>query len=178
MKLLEALLNTLPADPIPVRKVVIGIHWTLVGSRNCGLGSTQIGEGSHGHSLVRDVGVLHRKSAQELAHWVLSDNLLEASIGIAALNSLVEVDENKLEQVNAAEVITRESKDKNLCVIGHFPFVNRIKPIVKNCWVIEKRPFGDDFFEEAAITTIQQGAAFPQVKGVQLVTMSKPVALT
>jgi hypothetical protein len=189
---------------------------------------------------VRDVGFLHLKSAQELAGWVLSDNLLEASIGIAALNSLIDVDESQVQQINAAEVIARESKDKNLAVIGHFPFVERMKSIARNCWVIEKRPFGDDFpeeaaqefipqaqviaitgtalinhtmegllslcppkalvmvlgpstpmspvlfdhgvsflsgsriiDEEAAIGTILQGATFPQVKGVRLVTMAK-----
>jgi uncharacterized protein (DUF4213/DUF364 family) len=186
------------------------------------------------------VGVLHQKSAQELAHWVLSDNLLEASIGIAALNSLIEVDVNKMEQVNASEVIARECKDRNLAIIGHFPFIDRIKPMARNCWVIEKRPFGDDFAEEAAqeflpkadiiaitgtafinhtmdgllslcqtgsqvmilgpstplspllfnskisflsgsyvideeaaVTTIQQGAIFPQVQGVKLVSFEK-----
>ena len=240
MKLLEAILETIPTNPIPVRKVIVGVHWTLVRSKFCGLGSTLVGEGPHGHSQVRDVGVLQQKSAQELAHWVLSDNLLEASIGIAALNSLLDVDEGHMEQINAAEVIARESKDKNLVVVGHFPFVDRMKSITKNCWVIEKRPFGDDFpeeaskefipqadviaitgtafinhtmegllslcrpdstvmvlgsstplsplffdygisflsgsrvvDEEAAIRTIQQGASFPQVKGVRLVTMTK-----
>ncbi len=240
MNLLETLLEALPTDPIPVRRIIIGVHWTLVCSKYCGLASTLMGEGPHGHSTVRDVGSLHQKSAQELAGWVLSDNLLEASIGIAAINSLIGVDNNQVEQVNAAEVIARESKDKNLAVVGHFPFVDRMKTIARNCWVIEKRPFGDDFPEEAAqefipqadvialtgtalinhtiegllslcrprslvmvlgpstpltpllfrygisflsgsrvinedsaITTIQQGAIFPQVKGVCLVTMAK-----
>lgn len=156
MKLLEALLEITPAEPIPVRKVIIGVHWTLVSSRYCGLGSTLVGEGQHGHSPVRDVGVLHQKSAQELSQWLLSDNLLEASIGIAALNSLIEVDESQMEQINAADVLAHESKDKNLVVIGHFPFVERLKSIAKNCWVIEKRPQGDDFPEEAAQQYIPQ----------------------
>jgi uncharacterized protein (DUF4213/DUF364 family) len=240
MDILNMLLATLPVEPIPVRKVIVGVHWTLVSSKYCGLGSTLVGEGPHGHSQVRDVGDLQRKSAQELAHWVLSENLLEASIGIAALNSLLDLDENKIEQINAAEVIARESKNKNLVVVGHFPFVEKMKSIAKNCLVIEKRPYGDDFPEDAAqqfipqadviaitgtafinhtiegllslcgpeslvmvlgpstplslllfkhgitflsgsrvvdevaaINTIQQGASFPQVKGVRLVTMSK-----
>ena len=245
MKLLEELLQTIPTDPIQVRKIIIGVHWTLVSSKCCGLGSTLVGEGTHGHLRpVRDVGALHNKSAQELAQWILSDNLLEASIGIAAINSLLDVDENQMVQVNAAEVIARESKDKNLVVIGHFPFVDRMKSIAKNCWVIEKRPFGEDFPEEAAwefipqasviaitgtalinhtmegllslcrpeslvmvlgpstplspllfnygisvlsgsrvidedaaVASIQQGATFPQVKGVCLVTMSKGVRI-
>jgi uncharacterized protein len=240
MKLLESILETIPTDPIPVRKVIVGVHWSLVCSRYCGLGSTIIGEGPHGHSQVRDVGNLQQKSAQELACWALSKNLLEASIGIAALNSLLSIDENRVKQINAAEVITHESKDKNLVVIGHFPFIEKMKSITKNCWVIEKRPYGDDFPEDAskeyipradviaitgtafinhtmegllslcqpkslvmllgpstpmspllfnhgisflsgsrvidedsAITTIQQGATFPQVKGTRLITMLK-----
>ena len=240
MDILKELWQSLPSDPIPIRNIIIGVHWTLVSSKYCGLGSTMVGEGPHGHSQVRDVGGLHKKSAQELAQWIFSDTLLEASIGIAAINSLLEVDESRMEQVNAAEVIARESKDKNLVVVGHFPFVESIKPFTRKCWVIEKRPFGDDFPEEAArefipqadvvaitgtafinhtmedllsfcrpdslvmilgpstpmtpllfdrgisflsgsrvidekaaITTIQQGASFPQVKGVKLMTMSK-----
>ena len=40
MKLLEALLKTIPSDPIPIRKIIVGVHWTLVSSKYCGLGST------------------------------------------------------------------------------------------------------------------------------------------
>lgn len=242
MDILNKLLKALPQEPIKVRKVIIGVHWTLVCSKHGGMASTLIGHGPHGHSNMRDVGELQMKSAQELALWSLSDNLLEASVGIAALNSIIDVDENLLEQVNAADVIARESKAKNLVVVGHFPFVDKLNSITRNCWVIEKNPFGDDFPEEAsheyipqadvvAITgtafinhtmegllslcqpgaqvmvlgpltplspllyddgisflsgtrvidedaaqmTIQQGAAFPQVKGVRLVTMSNQV---
>ena len=99
---------------------------------------------------MRDVVSLLRKSAQDLIEWVNSDNLLEASVGIAALNSLIQVDETNLVNVNAAEVIAKHSSGKNLAVIGHFPFVERIKPLTKNCWVIEKKPYGDDFPEEAS----------------------------
>jgi hypothetical protein len=156
MKLLPILLSQLPQEPVPVRKVVIGVHWTLVSSKFCGLSSTLLGEGPHGHSRIRDVGKLHQKSAQELAQWALSDNLLEASIGIAAINSLLEVDETRLQELNAAELIARRSLDKNLVVVGHFPFVDRMKTIARNCWVIEKRPLGDDFPEEAAREFIPQ----------------------
>jgi uncharacterized protein (DUF4213/DUF364 family) len=240
MKILKALLETLPVEPVPVRKVLIGIHWVLVSSRFIGLASALVDEVPHGHSPVRDVGSLHLKSAQELARWVLSENLLEASIGMAALNSLINVDEGQAELINASEVIARESQGKNLAVVGHFPFVERMKPITKNCWVIEKQPREKDYPEEAAqelipkadfiaitgtalinhsmetllalcqpgskvmvlgpstplspelfkygvsfisgsrvidedaaITTIQQGATFQQVKGVRLVTLSK-----
>lgn len=240
MEILQAILNLMPADPVPVRAVMVGVHWVLVSSKYCGLASTLVNVGPHGHFRVRDIGTLQQKSAQELAGWLLSDNLLEASLGMAALNSLLEVDESRLEQLNAEEVIAREGKDKNVAIVGHFPFIERIKPMTKNTWVIEKLPFGDDFpestaqefipqshvvaitgtafinhtiegllslchpdacvlvlgpstpltpllfsygisylsgarvtDEKEALLTIQQGAMFQQVKGVELVTMTK-----
>ena len=241
MSIFSELLATLPPDPIPVRNVVIGVHWTLVASRHAALASTLFNCGPHGHSQMRDVGKLIGKSAQELAGWMESDNLLEASVGIAAFNSLVEVDQNRLRQnVNASEVIEQKSRDKNLVIVGHFPFAPRMKSTARNLWIIEKKPYGDDFPEDAAqdlipqadvvaitgtafinhtiegllslcrpdatvlilgpstplvpllfdhgihylsgslvlneadtVRTVQQGASFPQVEGVQVVTMVK-----
>jgi uncharacterized protein (DUF4213/DUF364 family) len=177
-KLIQSLLQALPTEPVPVSRVVVGVHWTLVSSTTCGLASTLVGCGPHGHSRMRDVGLLNQKSAQELAQWVLSDNLLEASVGMAAINSLVGVDESKLEQVNAAEVISREGKDKNVVVVGHFPFVEKMKRIPRNCWVIEKRPFGDDFPEEAAQEFIPQADVIA-ITGTAFInhTMDKLLAL-
>lgn len=149
MGILQDLLAHLPADA-PVREVLVGAHWTLVSSRFSGLASTLVNEGPHGHKPVREVGKLHHKSAHELAQWVLSDNLLEASIGMAALNSLLEVDEHQAVNVNAAEVIARQGQGKNIAIVGHFPFVERLRSLAKNCWVIEKRPLEGDFPEEAA----------------------------
>lgn len=242
MTIISDLLSTLPSDPIPVQNVVIGVHWTLVTSRFSGLGSTLVNSGPHGSGRMRDVGDLLSKNAQELAGWLESDNLLEASVGMAALNSIIEVPEKQLQPVNAAEVIEREARGKNLAVIGHFPFLERLKAVVRNLWVMEQNPYGDDLPEKAAqeyvpgadvvaITgtafinhtienllplcrqdalvmilgpstplhpmlfdrgisylsgsrvvdpsaaqlTIQQGAGFPQVKGVQVVTMVKQI---
>lgn len=242
MKLLQEIIDTLPDKPIQVRKVIIGIHWTLVASKYCGLASTMVGQEHHGHVKIKDVGELTKKSAQELATWSLSDNLLEACIGIAAINSILDLNEQLLNEVNASEVIAKHCVDKNLAIIGHFPFVEKMKTIAHNCWIIEKRPQADDFpeeaakdfipqsdvvaisgttfinhsienllslcppsalvmvlgpstpmtpllfdygisflsgsrviDEEAAITTIQEGAIFPQVKGIRILTMSKEI---
>ena len=241
MSIISEMLARLPQEPIPVRNVVIGVHWTLVSSRHSGLGSTMVNSGPHGTGRMRDVGRLLEKSAQELAGWLESDNLLEASVGIAALNSLIDIDEERVHMnLNAAEVIAEKSAGKNLVIVGHFPFINRMKSVVRNLWTIEKNPFGDDYpeaaamdlipqadvvaitgtafinqtvegllalcrsdaqvmilgsstplmpilfehgidylsgsriiDETAAIRTIQQGAGFPQVEGVQVVTMVK-----
>ena len=156
MKILDEILDSLPKEPVAVRKLVVGVHWVLVCSKHAGLGSTLTNCGPHGHSHMREVGNLLEKSAQELAGWIKSDNLLEASVGVAAINSLLEVDHSRLVEINAADVLAREAKNKNLAVIGHFPFVPKIKDATKNCWVIEKKPYGDDFPEEAAAQYLPQ----------------------
>lgn len=241
MTMISELLATLPKEPIPVRNVIIGVHWTLVSSLHSGLGSTLVNSGPHGAGRIRDVGHLLEKSAQELAGWLESDNLLEASVGIAALNSLINIDEERVHRnLNAAEVIAEKSVGKNLVIVGHFPFSKRMNTVARNLWIIEKNPFGDDYpesaaqdlipkadvvaitatafinhtiegllalcrpdaqvlilgpstplmpvlfnhgidylsgsrviDESAAIRTIQQGASFPQVEGVQVVTMAQ-----
>ncbi len=155
MGILQDLLDHLPADA-PVKSVLVGIHWTLVCSRHCGLASTLIDQGPHGHSRLRQVGALHQKSAHELAQWALSDNLLEASIGMAALNSLLEVDESQAVAVNAADVLAQKGQGKNIAIVGHFPFVERLRSLAKNCWVIEKRPSEGDLPAEAARQLLPQ----------------------
>jgi hypothetical protein len=156
MNLYELLLKSLPKEPIPVRKVVVGVHWTLVCSAYCGLSSTLTNCGPHGHAKMRDVGKLEEKTAQQLAEWILSDNFLEASVGMAAINSMIAVDEKKLVQKNASAVIAEEGKGKNVTIVRHSPFVEQIKSIPRHCWVIEMKPFGDDFPEEAAEDYIPQ----------------------
>jgi uncharacterized protein len=150
MKLLDALLDQLPPGDIPVKNVLVGIHWTAVCSKSCGLASTLMGEHQHGHNPVRDVGNLEQKGAQELAGWVRSENLLEASIGMAAINSLLAVDESQAMEINAAEVLAREGMGKNIAVVGHFPFAERLRALARNLWVIEKNPIAGDLPEQAA----------------------------
>lgn len=178
MDLYQTLLKTLPPDPVPIRRVVIGVHWTLVCSKSCGLASTLVDCGPHGHSQMRDVGLLHQKNAQDLAQWILSDNLLEASVGMAAFNSLIDVDEHKVEQINASDVVAREGKGKNVVVVGHFPFVEQIKPLTRNCWVIEKQPFGEEFPEEAAVELIPKAGVIA-ITGTAFInhTMEKLLSL-
>jgi uncharacterized protein (DUF4213/DUF364 family) len=171
MQIIQELLSTLPTEPVAVQNVVIGLHWTLVCSKTCGLASTLTTEGPHGHSKIQGSGALHHKSAQELAQWALSDNMLEASVGMAAINSLIEIDEDQFIDLNAADVIADKANDKNLVVIGHFPFVDRIRTLAHNCWVIEKKPYGDDFPEEAAAEFIPQ-ADVVAITGTALINHS------
>ncbi len=150
MTIITELLSSLPDDNQPVRALLVGAHWTVVCSRGCGLASTIIGDKPHAHDKVRDVGRLHEKSARELAEYALSDIALEASIGLAALNSLLEVDEQGAVELNAAEVLVQRGAGKNVALVGHFPFIEKVRQSVGNLWVLEQRPTGDEYPAEAA----------------------------
>ena len=155
MDILSELLSNLPGDE-PVRTVLVGAQWTVVCSRHCGLASTLTGDKPHGHEKVRDAGKLHLKSAGELAEYALSENLLEASIGIATINSLLEVDMNAGVKINAGEVLAERGQGKNVALVGHFPFITTLRQAVGQLWVIEQHPTEDEYPVEAAADLIPQ----------------------
>jgi len=149
MNILDDLLNSLDLDA-PVRTVLVGAHWTVVCSRRCGLASTTFGSGPHGHDRVLDAGRLHLKTAGELAELARSQNPLEASIGVAAINSLLEVDESRAVEMNAAEVLVEQGKGKKVALVGHFPFIPRLRQVADELWVIEQRPIQGEYPPDAA----------------------------
>ena len=155
MNILDDLLARLP-DDVAVRSVLVGAHWTVVCSRHCGLASTVTGDKPHAHEQVRDVGRLHLKSARELAEYARSDNPLEASLGIAAINSLLDVDERNAVEINAAEVLAEHGRGKNVALVGHFPFIPKLRQAVRQLWVIERRPSEGEYPAESAADVIPQ----------------------
>jgi uncharacterized protein len=155
MSILDDLLARLP-DDVAVRSVLVGAHWTVVCSRHCGLASTITGDKPHGHEQVRDVGRLHLKSARELAEYARSDNPLEASLGVAAINSLLDVDERNAVEVNAAQVLAEQGRGKNVALVGHFPFIPKLRDQVGQLWVLELRPSEGEYPAESAADLIPQ----------------------
>ncbi|MEW6030253.1 MAG: DUF364 domain-containing protein [Chloroflexota bacterium] len=149
MSVLDDLLNDLDVDA-PVRSVLVGSHWTVVCSRHCGMAATLRAPHPHGREQVREAGNLLMKSARELAELARSDELLEASIGVATLNSLLDVDESLAVEMNASEVLARRGRGKNVALVGHFPFIPQLRQSVGRLWVIEQHPAEDEYPAEAA----------------------------
>jgi uncharacterized protein (DUF4213/DUF364 family) len=156
------LLADLPrgADVVDVR---IGAFWTAVvvrqhGCLSCGLASALRGDDHHqdGHFPVRDAGALHERDAIELAGLLRSGSLLEASIGMATVNALLEVDETSCLEINAAHVIAVRGQGKTVAVVGHFPFVARLQDAVGRLWVLEQSPGPGDLPAAAASEIIPQ----------------------
>jgi uncharacterized protein (DUF4213/DUF364 family) len=149
MEILDDLLSSLPGD-LPLRTVLIGLHWVVVCSRGCGLAATLTTGRPHAHGRLRDVGRLHLKSALELAGYARSENPLEAGLGVAAINSLLDVDESRAIAVNAAQVLLERGVDRNVALVGHFPFVPELRSKARQLWVIEMDPVEGDYPAEAA----------------------------
>ena len=150
MQVLSNLIASLKGKDYPVQQVLTGAYWTAVVSRGCGLASTFRDEGHPHPRGVRDVGRLTQKSALELANYALSDYAMEASIGMAAINSLIEIDEEKWVEKNASQILMEKGAGADVAIIGHFPFIPELKKKARNLWVFEQRPKEGDLRPEEA----------------------------
>jgi len=155
MKLLDNLLKSIEKDA-PVRQMLIGIHWVVVCSRFCGMASALTEKHSHGHFQVKNAGYLHHQTARDLAKLAQSENLLEASVGVAAINSLLDIDESQAVEVNAGEVLDEYGRGKNVALVGHFPFIPQLKKTARQLWVIEQQPTAGEYPAEATVDLVPQ----------------------
>ena len=145
-----------------ILEVCIGIRWTAVVSlvgdiRKCGLASTLQTQNKHSAKpTVEKAGYLADLTSYELARYILSSNSLERSIGIAAINSLLpEYTQNSVE-INAEYEIVRLGKGKKVVLVGHFPFVERLRAEVGELYVLERNPHEGDYPEKEAPQIIPQ----------------------
>jgi uncharacterized protein (DUF4213/DUF364 family) len=67
---------------------------------------------------------------------------------MASINSLVEIDEKRCVELNAVDLIAEKGKDKRIVIIGHFPFINKLRDISRELRVIEKNPREGDLGED------------------------------
>ncbi len=85
-----------------------------------------------------------------------SDIITEAAIGMATINSLLEIDENRCTNLNAGNLIAERGAGKKVAIVGHFPFIPELRKTVKELWVIEKNPREGDATEAEASDFIPQ----------------------
>ena len=159
MKFLDDLLSTLDMDT-EVKDIKLGIFHTGVLTRNCGLAASlsqdALRQHREGEALVRECGDLLNKGAEDLVKMAYSKSILEAAIGMATINSLLHIDESCCLNMNAAELIAEKGKGKKIAIVGHFPFIPRLRTLAEKVWVIEKNPQEGDFSEGEDETFIPQ----------------------
>jgi uncharacterized protein (DUF4213/DUF364 family) len=154
MQILKHILETLPDGN--VLEVRIGLNWTAVvvdasGERHCGLASTLQDESNHNHGRdVSQAGRLESFSGRELAGLCLSDLPTERSVGMAAINALLPHDPAAWFEENAEDLLTRCGAGRRVALVGHFPFVDRLRPRVGALQVLEMAPGPGDLPATAA----------------------------
>ncbi len=150
MNLLKDILSSLDYDT-KARDIRVGLFHTGVLTRNCGLAATLPRDAlKQPPPVVKAPGDLLEKSPEELSRMVFSESIPEAAIGMATINSLLDVDESKCVELNAREIIIEKGANKNIAIIGHFPFIPKLREIAEELWVIEKNPQPGDFPETEA----------------------------
>jgi uncharacterized protein len=150
MSILQTIVDHIDKDA-PVKEVRKGLFWTAVVSAHCGLASTMMKETCSEESEQNSIPPSYAgKSALELARLVFSDAISDASLGVAAINSLIDIDESRCIEINAEEFLSDHGRNKNVSVIGHFPFTETLRKVAKNLWVIEKWQRPGDFAEDDA----------------------------
>ena len=156
MKILDDLISTLNTEA-RVRDIRQGLFHTGVLTHNCGLAATLPRDALRQEQpSVKEPGSLLGKNALELARMVYSESILEAAIGMATINSLLELDDGCYEELNAGDLIAKKGKNKRVAIVGHFPFIPELRKIANELWVIEKNPQEGDFTEAETENLIPQ----------------------
>jgi uncharacterized protein (DUF4213/DUF364 family) len=162
MKIIDEIISTLDYDA-PVKEICIGPFQTAVLTNRCGLASTPHDPGPHHtRTPVVDAGQLLDKDSRSLAYLVNSPAQFESAIGMAAINSLINVDGQQCIELNASDLLAQKGEGKKVAIVGHFPFVPSLRKVAKELSVIEKNPQEGDKTETEAENLIPQA----QVVGI------------
>lgn len=183
MKIIDDLLSQLSYEA-PLRDIRQGPFQTAVLTCRCGLAST-LHDGTHRHRKppVGEAGLLLEKDALSLARMVYSESSMEAAIGMATVNSLLEVDETRCRELNADALLAEKGWGKRVAIVGHFPFVPELAKVAEELWVIERNPREGDRSEAEAEKLVPQadvvgitGTAFTNHTIEPLLNMCNPGA--
>ena len=156
MNIIDHLISTLDLNA-SVRDIRQGVFHTAVLTRNCGLAATLPHDALRQNPpLVKEPGALLDKTPLELVNMAFSESILEAAIGMAAINSLLEIDGSSCLELNGADLILEKGEGKRIAIVGHFPFLHRVREKARELWVIEKNPREGDFEEAQADRLIPQ----------------------
>ena len=185
MRIIDELISKLTYE-VPVRDIRQGPFQTAVLTRNCGLASTPHDPGPHHDKApVAEAGRLMSRGANDLALLAKSPSLHEAAIGMATINSLIEVNEDDCVELNAGDLLIQKGEGKRVAIIGHFPFTSKLSKAAKELWVIEKNPGEGDLAESEAENLVPQadvvgitGTAFMNGTLERLLELCNPTAFT
>lgn len=144
MKLVEDLLESVRDKDCPVKRACVGLHWTVVESLHTGVAHTYKTDSK---IEIESAGDLIGKSAFELAERLRSPEPLEATIGVAALNSLIEPTGRR---GNVLTDVLAKARGKTVTVVGRFPLNDQIAHAAGRAHFLEIEPQEGELPPEAA----------------------------
>jgi uncharacterized protein (DUF4213/DUF364 family) len=144
MELLKKIIANTPETS--VNEVIIGDRSVLVHSEDHAGMANRISRDPSAEIFHSD-SKWKAMNLRKLAEYSLSDNLLEAAIGMAAINCGLDGMTGVKKRVNAKEIILKKGKNKVLGIIGHFPFLDEQKDHFSACYIFEKYPHKGDLKE-------------------------------
>lgn len=169
-------------EGIAVKDILVGNHWAIVEAES-GCGMAMIvsgGRGTYGlypnalHMELRDL-------AAQCASW----NYLEASVGVAALNAWYSTLENaaavgmKIEEKgtnDGFDLYKRLCAGKRVCVVGHFPLIERLSDDCELS-ILERNPQSGDYPDPACEYIVPQ-QDFLFCTGITLTNKTMPRLLS
>ncbi len=158
-ELYDALIAGIPPE-CTVDDLVCGAYSVIVKSNeSCGFAGTIPGD-SRPESWKKYCGMPLRDLAECIKSW----NFVEASIGLAAVNAwyntpacagaygipLAAAKQTEDRKSDPFIMYQNMIRDKNVCVVGHFPYLDKLFAPVCNLAIIETEPLEGDYPESAA----------------------------
>jgi len=128
----------------PVLDVRVSSVWSAVKTRHVGLSLTY----SSLYDEVEEAGNLTNKVAKDLLNYLTTFNLTKVSIGLATLNSLIDVKGN-YETFNILDYIESIADGKKVVFVGHFCGLEKIRSKAKELVVLERSPKEGDTIDTA-----------------------------
>lgn len=177
MEILNSIIATLPQGKI--LEVRLGLHWTVVvvetaGQMQAGLASTLVDQNKdHTFPDVPLAGKVKDLPALDVAQWALAEQRTLASIGVATINALLPRQPATWQDGNAEGMIAARGKGKKVALIGHFPFIERLRENVGELTVLELQPRPGDVHAKHAQDVLPQ-ADVVAITGMSLINHTLP----
>lgn len=137
-KLIDDLIDSVSGNSGPVGDVRVGLTWTVVNGRYCGMSKTYGISDKKSYTTQRIEKLIGREAA-EVAEYAHSWDLVEASIGCAAILSMVPPRDGCIE-INARDIILERSPGAKVVVVGAFPFIDKLREAAGELIVLELEP--------------------------------------
>jgi uncharacterized protein len=144
MSISETLLENL-AQELRTQVVYVGDNWVLSlisaddGTQYAGVAAAakQFTKNSRfpiGHYPLNE-------DAATIAQLLRSQDNSEASVGLATLNALLQVEKIAVSDSDAADWLTQACTNRSIAIFGRFPFIDEeVRPFASQVWVFEQTP--------------------------------------